>query len=512
MLSFPSFSQEIERIEELMQDDFTTYDSLPFKHLYQKALLYNGVLHTTVLNQNNNTQFYVAYQYNGSVWKITEMGIPGTFYAGNNLVGRILAGGTANIKAVPDLANERDFVQMPDSSAWFTSDKSGTFQLYELKNKQAVKVDIAGIANKHLINLWNYEQSLFFDVYNPETNNAVSHWYSNGQLQALPYDLMSVSFNDSLLVYIKKGQLYINYKQIDRSLCSFTFAFTDTTYSQGISFTTEETLQLSIDSSSIIDGVLTENTKERIGKMLAESANLLSEIRTTEILDKIRNSNDLVSFSFSFLDSTYTNALQLSKQEQEQLGIDTEMVNDGVFNEQGKAKISQMLQSDSLQIDKERRNLINNKIDGIIKFYGFFADTFTYITSKYPVEKIASNGIISVEGLETYLTGQEKGNRYTKLLSILATRAWVENKQLNNTDTVIIQVGCYSKKLTDFVEHVKSIEKIDEKNSVFLKSLNIYCISAGGYYYYRTKTSVCDLLLLKKAIYFDKPFIIKNNI
>ena len=590
LFTIPSFTQKTKKIKELMQEDFSSYDNLQFKHIFQKVSLKNGILHTTVLNQDKDIQMYVRYKYVRSAWRIRKVGVAGTFYAGNNVVGRIVPGATANIYSVPDLANERDYVQLPDNSVWFTSDKSGLFKVYKLDNKKVKEVAFNNTKNKHIINLWNFEQSLFFDVFDTETHTAKPYCYCNEKLSLLPYNFNSISFNDSVLVYIKKAKLFIHHKHTIHNLLKFAFAFTDTTYSKGITFSQQEIETFHIDSefaidgvltdnakeqiretlgnnpqeiqenranrilekigdanklisfafaftdttyrkgitfnqqevevfgigsTSVIDGVLTDSAKEKISEILTNSNHALTKSRTTKILGKLEKANKIVSFSFAFLNESYTDALQLTTKEQQQLGITNNVDNNGVINTEGKARIAKLLKSDSLQLGDKKRDYIKQKVNAnlkpTVKFYGFFADTFTYVTAQKPVTKINHNGMVTVEGLEEYLKKQKKNEHYTKLLSILATRAWIENKQLSLSDTVTIQLGLYSTKLNNFTEHVILARKINEKQATFLRSINIYSFASHGYYIYRTKTSVKDIIRLKEALYFDSPFIIGST-
>lgn len=660
------YGQDEQHIQKLLKGDTLPLADLPFDAVFQKITIHNGNLECTVVNKNIDLQTFVQYKYNGLNWTIQQIGKPGSFYAGNGKVGQILPGGDANIPGIPNIANERDFVINTDSVKWFTCDKTGVFQIFSTVRRKVQLFNLQNLTDKHIINLWKSPDAVFCDVIDPNTREHKNYKIVRNQAIPTGMPLYSISFNDSLVAYIQEGKPVVLVTPFVEKLVSFSFLFTDTTYQKGLNISTIELQQLQISSELVVDGVLTDEAKKQMRKILTsdscsipkkrneyiqqiigkpeklisfsffftdttyssgitlsnidlqklqikdsmvvdgvltdgakkyirqkmhEDSTLMSVEKQNLICSKIATNPELVSFSFFFLDNTYedgislsaseineidlsendisdgvltangtekireklqnnteqmsnfrrleilgklsenskrkefnfyftdqsyTNGINISVWEREQLGIDSTIIFDGAFTTKGKQKIANVLKNKRVEIDNKRLTEILDAIgvvaetDDLVRFYGFFADSFTYVSTNIPIENVNTNGMISVYGLEDYLKHNTDTSRREGLINILAQRSWAENKPLTLNEMVIIQLGAYSKKHDDFAMHLKSATKISKTDSVFLKSLNIYCIVINGFFHYRTQTTLSKLLRIKKTVYFDNPFVVKH--
>jgi len=580
-------AQDYSLIKRLSQGDSMQIESLAFNGVFQKAALVNNKIYCTVLDLYADYQKVVVYKLDDEQWKISKVFQQASFYAGENKIGKLIAGKSADIAGIPDLANERDFAYSQDFNLWFTSDNSGYFQIYEWNGTEVQKIKLEQFNNKNIINLWAKDSSVFFDVVSK--NNTTIYALKKGLLQKIDLSGKSISFNDTLLSYIKNNQLVVLKSQRLSKAINFVFAFLDTNYDKAISFSSKEASILGVDSGSVKDGVLKNSSKEKILSNLENHQFLFSKDRKIFIEEKLGKNAHLIQFIFAFLDDNYDKGISLNREEANILGIDSNSIIDGVLTEKAIAKISENLRNYKFSFSKERFNklekilgleqnpiqfvfgFIDNKyeeglsfssleanvlgidsssiVDGVftdqakqeiiknielkkvyfnsqrreqikraltkdddvIEFYGFFADTSTFVSASKYAEGVASNGIISIEGLQKVVENNSKLEKKYKLKTVLIQRSWDEETEVNLNEYVEIQLGAYHTFFPDFALYLMQEGKITRKNYNFLQAYSIFITLRDELYLYRTITKVKNLLKLKKIVYFDHPFIVDEK-
>ena len=580
-------AQEYNSIKRLSRGDSMQVESLVFNGIFQKATLVDNKIYCTVLDLDADYQRVVVYQVDDEKWKISKVFWQASFYTGENIMSQLIAGKSADIKGIPDLANERDIVYTRDFNVWFTSDYSGYFQIYEWNGSQVQKVKLEQFNNQHIINLWVKDSSVFFDVISKD--NSTIYALKKGQLQKIDLSGKSISFNDTLLSYIKNDKLVVLKSQRLAKPINFIFAFLDTNYDKAITFSSKEASILGVDSGSVKDGVLKSSSKEKILINLENHQFLFSEERKNFIEEKLGKNTNPIQFTFVFLDDNYDKGISLNNKEANILGIDSNSIIDGVLIDKANAKIRENLIKYKSSFSTERFNklekvlgieqnpiqfvfgFIHNKfeeglsfsqleasilgidnssiVDGIftdrakqeilknielkkvyfnskrreqikraitkdkdvLEFYGFFADTGTFVSSSNQAEGVASNGIISIEGLQKVVENNPKLEKKYRLKTVLVQRSWDEEKVVNLDEYVEIQLGAYHTFFPDFALYLLQEGKITRKNYHFLQDYSIFIILRDELYLYRTVTKVKNLVKLKKIVYFDHPFIVDER-
>ncbi len=509
-------AQQSNKIARLAKGDTMNVARLPFLAIFQKAALFKGQIMSTVLSTRQDIQLFVRYKFNGESWVIDYMGKSGTFYAGDGKIGSIVPGGKANIPKVQSLNNERDFIALNKEDIWFTSDFSGLFQIYHRTKRKIEKIQIKELQNKNLINLWHVDSTLYFDAVSVHSKQSIIYSWKENRLDSMDFDAQSISFNDSLFVFLKKGKLIVLHTPESSGIVSFTFVFLDNDYKQGLTFSTKEATYLGIDSNSTVDGVLTQKAKQKIVENLNKTSNKFTKERKNEIKSKIKKTDGIVSFSFVFLDENYKYGLTLNLKEATYLGIDSSSAVDGVLTQKAKQKIKVRIAENSGLFTAERKDEIIGKIiksddKDIVVFYGFFADTSRFVSAKNPVDEVDSVGIISTEKLQDYIQTQNTKKSLSELKNRLMQRAWDEEKEISINENVEIQIGAYSLFYSNFPKYLYHAGKINQRDYKFLETLTIFIIFKGDIYLYRTVSKAENLIRIKKMFYFDNPFIVPKK-
>jgi hypothetical protein len=515
LASFTAKAQDSIQLAKLMLGDTMVVKALDYPVIFQKAILVNTKIKCTVLNVNQDLQMYVSYTYDGAEWTVDEIGKTGSFYAGNEKIGTIIPGGSANIPGLPNLGNERDIISMPTNEIWFTSDISGKFQPYKLNSNKAERQEMATLQNSNLVNLWSSSNALYFDAFSAEKQISQIFSWRNNKLNKIKFDGNSISFNDSLLVYIKSGKLKVLNSVTKQGIINFVFAFIDSSYENGITLSANEANLFGINDQSIIDGVLTDEAKEKIIETLQTNMSAIGDARKNDLIEKLDISDNLVKFTFFFLDNQYETGVTLSQTDASNLGIEPNSIIDGVITPEAKEKLIENLKNKkNLLSDKKREELfekLNIKQDKTIEFYGFFADEETYISTNKLTDGVNSNGFISDEALQKFILETNDAALKEKLSVILIQRSWDEEKEIQITGKVIVQVGAYHEYFDDFPKYLYQKGKISKSDYKFLQSLTIITVFKEGLFLYRTETTVDTILKIKKTVYFDHPFIVTKE-
>lgn len=185
----------------------------------QKAQLDNSelLIWATVYDQQQDVQYAVTFAYENKTWKIKKIKQKYTAFAGfdllnNHVLAVTVAGKNWNIlnHNIADLQNERDFIQLSTDKFLFTSDKSGFFQIYQSNNGKTEHLNLQNNDN-HIINLWMNKGSteIYLDMVDPEDDNSNIYTYQNNKTTLWSSKYSSVSFNDSIIVFIDKGKLKV---------------------------------------------------------------------------------------------------------------------------------------------------------------------------------------------------------------------------------------------------------------------------------------------------------------
>ncbi len=578
--------------ENLIYGKAIPYQELPFAAQFQKVQIYEGNIHCTVLDINQDIQKYVIFRPGDEAFIPFYIGNTGTFYAGNGIAGQIIPGGTANIKGIPNLGNERDIVSSPENETWFTSDAEGLFQLYRLKKNYAEKIVINELNQQHIINLWSNNSEIYFDAINIETGESNALVFAQNKLTSVNFFARSISFTDNLLVYIEKDSLKIRSASPESSIIQFVFFFLNDEYEESVSLTKAEAEYLNLDSNSISDGVLEKHALQNLKNRLNEAETLITAERKEMLLANIaRENSEIISFVFFFLNDEYEEALSLTKAEADYLNLDTNSITDGVIQKQAlqnletklkadetfftverkkqlqsqispenseiisfvffflndeyeeaasitateadylgidkhaiedgvlkpqiKERVLAKLQADETYFSHERKVMLSNTLnppnnEELVAFYGFFADTASWISEMQASEETDNMGLISTNELKEYIKKVEDPEKKQELTKILIQRSWDENIPLEISDSVTVQIGAYLNEHQDFASYLFEKAKISKADYQYLKSLPIFSIQGKGLYLYRTKVPAKELLRIKKAVYFDKPFIVNN--
>ncbi|MCK5538475.1 MAG: hypothetical protein KAI79_16735, partial [Bacteroidales bacterium] len=153
----------------------------------------------------------------------------------------------------------------------------------------------------------------------------------------------------------------------------------------------------------------------------------------------------------------------------------------------------------------------HKNIGDVIEFYGFFANKSTFVTTRTPSKGVDKTGMITIESLQNFIKYKSNIEMKSKLTAILAQRSWDEEKEIQSDGIVEIQIGAYRTYYKDFSLYLYNNGKINKNDFEFLQSLKIYSKFNGRFYLYRTKTTIDKIVKIKKAVYFDNPFIVTKK-
>jgi len=466
--------------ENLLNGQAIKYQELPFKAQFQKVQIFEGNIHCTVLDLKNDMQIYVIYRPGDEAFVPFYIGQAGTFYAGNGMAGHIVPGGTANIKGVQNLSNERDIIRTPDQHIYFTSDAEGLFQLYSQEKNKAKKIELKELNQHQIINLWNNNSSIYFDAVSYQTGQTKSYMYEQNQLTEIEFHARSISFTDNLLVYIEKDSMKILSTSPENSVIQFVFFFLNDDYEEAVSLTKAEADYLSIDSNAIIDGVIEKQALEHLKTKLKESETPLPLERKDYLQAKITQENsEIVSFIFFFLNDDYEDALSLTNAEANYLQIDSSAIIDGVIQKQALQQLETKLQENEQTFFSNKRKeqiqaIIANNNGEIVSFVFFFLDddyenaaSITAAEATYlGIDEFAvEDGVLKPEIKEKALAKLQADENY-----FATDRKLLLTNTLNppNNDELVAFYGFF----VDTANWITETEAAEETNNMGLISIN----------------------------------------
>lgn len=233
---------------------------------------------------------------------------------------------------------------------------------------------------------------------------------------------------------------------------SFVFAFADETMENGISFTREEADILHIDSTTVIDGVLTQAAINNIIMRINSDQSLAMSLqRKTDICAKLECGGSLIQFVFAFTDDKMDNGITFTPDEASIFKLDSHSIVDGVLTPLAKQIIvKQVNEYQGLKIDKNRKEFLREKLGEV---------------------NVSTN--LTFEG---------------------------------NSNLVVMQIGAYRQPIDSFYDHLLKSGFIQQEDYIYLKQFELTKLRENDLYKYRIKIPITEIPRLIKIIHFDNPF------